>query len=59
MADALLIIVPLLGAVLPIVVTQLSKDEELRKLGRTVVKYTILIPTILTIAVVGAVRFIV
>lgn len=55
MGEALLIVVPLLGAVLPIAVTQFSKDDELRNIGRSVVKYTILLPTTLTIAVIGAV----
>ena len=59
MGNVLLIAIPLTGAVLPIVVTQFSTDDELRRLGRAVVKYTILFPATLAVVVIGALGFIV
>ncbi|MDP6704861.1 MAG: hypothetical protein QF893_00840 [Alphaproteobacteria bacterium] len=58
MGKALLIAVPLVGAILPIVVTQFSKDDELRKLGRAVVKYAVALPIILVAAVIGTISFV-
>ncbi len=58
MGKALLIALPLVGAVLPIVVTQFSKDDELRKLGRAVVKYAVALPVILVAAVIGTISFV-
>lgn len=58
MGKALLIAFPLVGAILPIVVTQFSKDDELRKLGRAVVKYAVALPVVLVAAVIGTISFV-
>ena len=44
---------PLVGAALPIVVTQLSSDAELKAVGRSVVKYAIVLPLALVALVMG------
>lgn len=44
---------PLFGAAIPILVTQLSKDQQLKAVGRSIVKYTIVLPLALVIVVVG------
>ena len=53
MSNSLIIAMPLLGAVLPIIVTQMSRDEELRAVGRSVIKYAIILPMVLVVIVVG------
>ena len=44
---------PLLGAAFPIIVTQMSHDKELRAIGRSVIKYAIILPMVLVVIVVG------
>ena len=56
MMNPLIIAMPLLGAALPIVVTQLSSDEDLKAVGRSVVKYAIILPIVLVATVIALVR---
>ena len=55
----LFIALPLAGAAVPLLVTQVSRDLELRAVGRSVMKYVIAFPVALVIAVFGLVNFIV
>lgn len=57
--NALIIAMPLVGAALPIVVTQLSRDEELRAVGRSVIKYAIALPLVLVVAIMGGMQLLV
>jgi hypothetical protein len=59
MGEALIVAMPLLGAAVPIIVTQLSKDDELRALGRSVVKYAIVLPVVLMVAVLGTMHYLI
>ena len=54
MSSSLMVAMPLLGAALPIVVTQVSRDKEMRVLGRAVVKYALAMPLVLVLGVVAA-----
>ena len=58
MSNSLIIAMPLVGAALPIVVTQMSRDRELRAVGRSVVKYAIVLPLVLVVVVIGLVQII-
>ncbi len=53
MSNSLIIAMPLLGAAFPIIVTQMSHDKELRAIGRSVIKYAIILPMVLVATVVG------
>ena len=53
MSNSLIIAMPLLGAAFPIIVTQMSRDKELRAIGRSVIKYAIILPMVLVVIVVG------
>ncbi len=57
MSDVLIIASAVVGATLPILVTQLSKDAELRSMGRLVMKLTIAPPLVLVVLAVGFVYF--
>ncbi len=58
MSSSLIIAMPLVGAALPIIVTQMSHDRELRAVGRSVVKYAIVLPLALVVIVIGLVQVI-
>ncbi len=53
MSDGMFFVFPVLGAVLPIIVTQLSSDQELKSIGRSVIKYAVLLPVVLVTTLVG------
>ena len=57
MSPVLIIALSVVGATLPILVTQVSKDAELRSLGRLVMKLTIAPPLVLVALTVGLVYF--
>jgi len=54
MSNSLIVGMPLLGAALPLVVTQVSNDKDMRALGRTAMKYVLALPLVLVIGVVAA-----
>jgi len=56
MANAWIMAMPLFGAAVPIVVTQVSRDKELKALGRSIVKYTIALPLALVVLIVGGLQ---
>ena len=58
MSSSLMVAMPLVGAVLPIVVTQVSRDRELRVLGRAVVKYALALPLALVTGLVAATQWV-
>lgn len=56
MANVWIVAMPLFGAALPIFVTQISKDKELKAVGRSIVKYTIVLPLALVVMVMAGVQ---
>jgi hypothetical protein len=54
MSTSLLVGMPLLGAALPLLVTQISNDKDLRAIGRAALKYALAMPLALVLAVVAA-----
>ena len=55
----ILIFLPLIGAAIPLIVTQVSMDKELRAVGRSVMMYAIAFPLVLVISIIGLVNIIV
>ena len=54
MSSTLMIAMPLLGAALPIVVTQVSGDRDMRAVGRAAMKYALALPLVLVVGLVAA-----
>lgn len=54
MSTSLLVGMPLLGAALPLVVTQVSSDQDMRAIGRAALKYALAMPLALVLAIVAA-----
>ncbi len=55
----LFIVLPIAGAAVPLLVTQVSRDKELRAVGRSVMKYAIAFPLVLVISIIGLMNIIV
>ena len=56
--EILIFSMPLLGAVLPLLVTQISKDAELKAIGRAVIKYAVVLPATLVFVIFGLAEFV-
>ena len=54
-SQIVIVAMPLLGAVLPLLVTQISSDAELKAIGRAVIKYAVALPALLAIVIFGIV----
>jgi hypothetical protein len=54
MSSTLMIAMPLLGAALPIVVTPVSGDKDMRAVGRAAMKYALALPLVLLAGFVAA-----
>ncbi len=50
---------PLLGAALPLLVTQISSDPELRAIGRAVIKCAVALPAVLAFVIFGIVELVI
>ena len=57
--QALIIAMPLLGALLPLLITQISSDAELKSIGRAVIKYAVVLPAVLAIVIFGIVELVI
>ena len=56
--EILILSMPLLGAVLPLLVTQISNDAELKAIGRAVIKYAVVLPATLVFVIFGLAEFV-
>ena len=56
--EILILSMPFLGAVLPLLVTQISKDAELKAIGRAVIKYAVVLPATLVFVIFGLAEFV-
>ena len=51
LSQIMIIFMPLVGAVLPLLVTQISNDAELKSIGRSVIKFAVVLPALLAIVI--------
>ncbi len=51
LSQIMIIFMPLVGAVLPLLVTQISNDAELKSIGRAVIKFAVVLPALLAIVI--------
>ncbi len=56
--EILILSMPLLGAVLPLLVTQISKDAELKAIGLAVIKYAVVLPATLVFVIFSLAEFV-
>ncbi len=59
LSQIMIIAMPLLGTLLPLLVTQLSSDAELKAIGRAVIKYAVVLPALLAMVIFGIVQLVI